>query len=119
MINGIHAIVYALDADKVRAFLRDVLGFKSVDAGHGWLIFALPPAELAAHPQEHGKEVRHELYLMCDDLEETMNDLKSKGVKCGEMTQAGWGSVTTIEIPGGGRMGLYEPRHPTAITRNG
>ena len=115
MINGIHAIVYAQDADKVRAFLRDVLGFKSVDAGHGWLIFALPPAELAAHPLEDGEKARHELYLMCDDLETTIKDLKSKGVRCGEVTHAGWGSVTTVEIPGGGEMGLYEPRHPTAI----
>jgi catechol 2,3-dioxygenase-like lactoylglutathione lyase family enzyme len=119
MINGIHAIIYAKDAERVRAFLRDVLGFKSVDAGHGWLIFALPPAELAAHPLENGEEARHELYLMCDSLEQTMKDLESKGVKCGEVTQAGWGSVTTVEIPGGGKMGLYEPKHPTAIAGNG
>jgi catechol 2,3-dioxygenase-like lactoylglutathione lyase family enzyme len=115
MITGIHALIYAKDADKVRAFLRDVLDFRSVDAGQGWLIFALPPAELAAHPVEAGEEPRHELYLMCDDLRKTMDELKSKGVKCGEVTQAGWGSVTTIELPGGGKLGLYQPRHPTAI----
>jgi hypothetical protein len=115
MINGIHALIYAKDADKVRAFLRDVLGFKSVDAGHGWLIFALPPAELAAHPAEDGEEPRHEFYLMCDDMQNTVKELKSKGVQCGEMTEAGWGSVTKIEIPGGGTMGLYQPKHPTAI----
>ena len=115
MITGVHALIYAPDADKIRAFLRDVLGFKSVDAGHGWLIFALPPAELAAHPVEEGQEPRHELYLMCDDLQKTVAELQSKGVRCDSVTEARWGSGTTIEIPGGGRMGLYQPRHPTAI----
>lgn len=115
MIIGVHALIYAPDADKVRAFLRDVLGFKSVDAGHGWLIFALPPAELAAHPAEQGEQTRHELFLMCDDLQQTMAELQSKGVHCDSVSQAPWGSVTTIDIPGGGRMGLYQPRHPTAI----
>ena len=115
MIKGIHALIYAQDADKVRGFLQDVLGLKSVDAGHGWLIFALPPAELAAHPVEPGEQSRHELYLMCDDLKATMKELSDKGVKCGEVTQARWGQVTTIEIPGGGKMGLYQPSHKTAI----
>jgi catechol 2,3-dioxygenase-like lactoylglutathione lyase family enzyme len=115
MINGIHALIYAKDAEKVRAFLRDVLGFRSVDAGHGWPIFALPPAELAAHPLDEREKPRHELYLMCDDLQKTMKELKNKGVKCGEVTEANWGSVTMIEIPGAGKMGLYEPRHKTAI----
>lgn len=115
MITGVHALIYGADAEKVRTFLRDVLGFKSVDAGHGWLIFALPPAELAAHPLDQGEQPRHELFLMCDDLGQTMKELKSKGVKCGEVTEANWGSVTLIEIPGGGKMGLYQPTHKTAI----
>jgi catechol 2,3-dioxygenase-like lactoylglutathione lyase family enzyme len=115
MINGLHAILYAKDADKVRAFLRDVLGFKSVDAGHGWMIFAAPPAELAAHPTEEGDKPHHELYLMCDDLKATMKELESKGAKCCAVTEARWGSITTIQIPGGGQLGLYQPKHPTAL----
>ena len=113
MVNGVHAILYAKDADKARAFFRDVLGLRSVDAGHGWLIFALPPAELGVHPAE-GAEY-HELYLMCDNLEKTLGELKAKGVKSDEVKDAGWGKVTSVEIPGGGKIGLYEPRHPTAI----
>jgi catechol 2,3-dioxygenase-like lactoylglutathione lyase family enzyme len=116
MITGVHALIYGTDAEKARTFLRDVLGFKSVDAGHGWLIFALPPAELAAHPLDQGEQPRHELFLMCDDLDKTMKELKSKGVKCAEVTEANWGSVTTIEIPGAGKMGLYQPTHKTAIS---
>jgi catechol 2,3-dioxygenase-like lactoylglutathione lyase family enzyme len=115
MISGLHAILYSPDADKVRAFLRDVLGFKSVDAGHGWLIFAAPPAELAAHPTEEGEKPHHELYLMCDDLKATMSELAGKGVKFGAITEARWGSVTSIHLPGGGELGLYQPKHPTAI----
>ncbi len=115
MITGLHAIVYTRDADKVRAFLRDVLRLKSVDAGHGWLIFAAPPAELAAHPIEEGENPHHELYLMCDDLQATMKELDGKGVQCGAVTEARWGSITTIHLPGGGKLGLYQPRHPTAV----
>jgi catechol 2,3-dioxygenase-like lactoylglutathione lyase family enzyme len=115
MISGLHAILYSPDADKVRAFLRDVLGLKSVDAGHGWLIFAAPPAELAAHPTEKGEKPHHELYLMCDDLKATMSELAGKGVKCGAITEARWGSVTSIHLPGGGELGLYQPKHPTAL----
>jgi catechol 2,3-dioxygenase-like lactoylglutathione lyase family enzyme len=115
MIYGLHAILYSPDADKVRGFLRDVLGFKSVDAGHGWLIFAAPPAELAAHPTEESAKPHHELYLMCDDLKATMNELKSKGVQCGSITEARWGSLTSIPLPGGGELGLYQPKHPTAL----
>ena len=114
MISGFHAILYAPDADKVRAFLRDVLGFKSVDAGHGWLIFAAPPTELAAHPLGAGQQPYHELYLMCDDLKATMSDLASKGVNCSAITEARWGSVTKIHLPGG-ELGLYQAKHPTAI----
>ncbi len=102
MITGLHAIIYSQDADKVRAFLRDVLGLKSVDAGHGWLIFAAPPAELAAHPTEHDEKPRHELYLMCDDLKATMKELSGKGVQCSAVTEARWGLITSIHLPGGG-----------------
>lgn len=115
MITGLHAIIYANDADKVRAFLRDVLGLKSVDAGHGWLIFAAPPAEVAAHPTEAGEKPHHQLYLMCDDLQATMKDLQKKGVECGAVMEARWGSITSIQLPGGGELGLYQPKHPTAF----
>jgi catechol 2,3-dioxygenase-like lactoylglutathione lyase family enzyme len=115
MITGIHAILYSPDADKVRSFLRDVLGLKSVDAGHGWLIFAAPPAEFAAHPTEGDEKPRHELYLMCDDLKATIKELSDKGVQCSQITEAPWGSNTSIHLPDGGELGLYQPKHPTAI----
>ncbi|MGZ4875720.1 MAG: VOC family protein [Candidatus Angelobacter sp.] len=115
MITGLHAIIYSRDADKNRAFLRDVLGLKSVDAGHGWLIFSVPPAELAAHPTEEDEKPHHELYLMCDNLSATMKELEAKGVKCGAVTEARWGSITSIHLPGGGELGLYQPKHPTAL----
>ncbi|MGC2694297.1 MAG: VOC family protein [Candidatus Angelobacter sp.] len=115
MISGLHAIVYSKDAEKVRAFLRDVLGLKSVDAGHGWLIFAAPPAELAVHPVEQNEKPHHELYLMCDDLKSTMNELAAKGVQCGPVVEARWGSITSIYLPGGAELGLYQPKHPTAL----
>jgi catechol 2,3-dioxygenase-like lactoylglutathione lyase family enzyme len=115
MILGLHAILYSPDADKARAFLRDVLGLKSVDAGHGWLIFAAPPAELAAHPTEENEKPHHELYLMCDDLKATMKELSDKNVQCGAITEARWGSITSIHLPGGGELGLYQPKHPTAL----
>jgi predicted enzyme related to lactoylglutathione lyase len=114
MITGVHALVYAPDAEAVRALFRDVLGFRSVDAGEGWLIFALPPAELGVHPAED--EPSHELYLMCDDIHATIAELEAKGVKLARpITEAGWGLVTAIVLPGGGELGIYEPRHPTAI----
>jgi catechol 2,3-dioxygenase-like lactoylglutathione lyase family enzyme len=113
MIFGSHVIVYSKDAVADRAFFRDILGFKSVDAGHGWLIFALPPAEAAFHPDE-GSD-RHELYLMCDDLKAEMAALKKKGVACSEVQEARWGSITKIKLPGGGQVGLYQPKHPTAL----
>ena len=111
MITGVHAIVYTSDADADRAFLRDVLGFESVDAGGGWLIFALPPAELAAHP--HASSDAHELYLMCDEIHATVEELRAKGVDLdGSVSDEGWGLVTALRLPGGGELGLYEPRHP-------
>lgn len=114
MIFGAHVIVYSRDASADRAFFRDVLGYPSVDAGHDWLIFTLPPAELAVHPAEH--DGGHELYLMCDDLRTEMETLLQKGIHCSEVEEARWGSVTKIQLPGGGQVGLYEPKHPTALT---
>jgi catechol 2,3-dioxygenase-like lactoylglutathione lyase family enzyme len=113
MIFGAHTILYSRDAEADRAFLRDVLGFSSVDAGHGWLIFALPPAELAVHPAEENN--RHELYLMCDDLTAEIARLSTKGVACSEVHEERWGSLTAIQLPGGGTIGLYQPKHPIAL----
>src|SRR5262244_3896877 len=108
-----HAIVFSPDAAKVRAFFADVLDLPSVDAGGGWLVFALPPAELAVHPTDGNG--RHELYLMCDDINTTVAELKEKGVEFTEpVSDQGWGLLTGFALPGGGTLGLYEPRHPTA-----
>lgn len=118
VIVGAHTIIYAEDAGRVRAFFRDVLGFPNVDAGDGWLIFALPPGELAAHPgpgwgQGTG---HHELFLMCHDLERTVAELEQKGVEfVAPITDEGFGLMTRLKIPGGGEMGLYEPRHPSPL----
>jgi len=110
MITGVHAIMFTRDAEGVRAFLRDVLELRSVDAGGGWLIFGLPPAELAAHPAE---EDGTQLYLMCDDIGATTAELREKGVELTRpVSDEGWGLVTAIALPGGGELGLYEPRHP-------
>lgn len=116
MIFGAHVIVYSKDADADRAFLRDVLGFQSVDAGHGWLIFRLPPAEAAVHPA-HDND-RHELYLMCDDLQAEMAALQAKGIQCSKAHEERWGSITKIRLPGGGEVGLYQPKHPLALPRD-
>ena len=114
MITGAHSIVYSSDADGVRAFFRDVLGLPAVDAGHGWLIFALPPAEVAAHPTDGPG--RHELYLMCDDIGATVEELRGKGVEfTGPVEEERWGLVTAIKLPGGVELGLYEPRHPSPL----
>jgi catechol 2,3-dioxygenase-like lactoylglutathione lyase family enzyme len=113
MIFGAHVIVYSRDAEADRAFFRDVLGFPPVDAGHGWLIFALPPAEAAFHPTEENG--RNELYLMCDDLKTEVKNLSARGVECAAIHEERWGSVTRIKLPGGGELGLYEPKHPIAI----
>ncbi len=112
MITGAHTIVHATDADAARAFFRDVLGLSNVDAGGGWLIFKSPPAELAVHP---AGEPRHELYLMCDDIDKTVAELTAKGVRfTSEVSDQGWGLLTSFEVPGAGSLGLYEPRHPIA-----
>jgi catechol 2,3-dioxygenase-like lactoylglutathione lyase family enzyme len=113
MISGAHVIVYSKNADADRAFFRDVLGFKSVDAGHGWLIFALPPAEAAFHPGD--KNSVHELYLMCDDLKSEMAALAKKNVTCSEIQEERWGSITKMRLPGGGDVHLYQPKHPKAL----
>ena len=113
MISGAHVIIYSKDEEADRAFFRDVLGFRSVDAGHGWLIFALPPAEAAFHPSEENN--KHELYFMCQDLVAEMSALQLKGVVSSPVHQERWGSVTTIPLPGGGSIGLYQPKHPTAV----
>ena len=114
MINGVHAVVFSEDAEAARRFFAEVLELESVDAGGGWLIFALPPAELAAHPSDEGG--RQQLYLMCDDLHATIAELEAKGVEpCAPATEERWGLVTAIPIPGGGELGLYEPRHPSPL----
>ena len=115
MIFGAHVIVSSKDAAADRVFLREVLELSSVDAGHGWLIFALPPAEVAVHPAEDASG--HELYFMCDDLTAEISALGKKGVHCSEMQEARWGSITHIRLPGGGAVGLYQPKHPLAFTR--
>jgi predicted enzyme related to lactoylglutathione lyase len=110
VITGAHAIIFAKEPEKVRAFFADVLELPSVDAGGGWQIFALPPAEVAAHPSD---DQRHEMYLMCDDIRATVDQLKAKGVEFTRpVTDAGWGLLTAFDLPGGGEMALYEPRHP-------
>jgi predicted enzyme related to lactoylglutathione lyase len=114
VITGVHAIVFTENPDAVRAFFRDTLGLHSVDAGGGWDIVALPPAELAAHPAD-GRP-HHQLYLMCDDLQATIDELSAKGVEVtGEITEERWGAIATLEIPGGGELALYEPRHPSPL----
>lgn len=113
MIQGAHVILYSKDAEADRAFFRDILGFRTVDAGHGWLIFALPPAEAAFHPGDQNGP--HELYLMTDNLAAEMRALEAKGVSFSAIHQERWGSLMHIKLPGGGELGLYQPKHPTAL----
>jgi hypothetical protein len=113
MVNGTHVIVSSKDADADRRFFGDTLGFDAVDAGDGWLIFALPPAEFAVHPTD--TEPAHELYLMCDDVVAERQRLEALGVQCGDIVEARWGSVTRVLLPGGGEVGLYKPRHPSPV----
>jgi len=109
MIHGAHVIIYSKDAEADRAFLRDVLKYKSVDAGHGWLIFALPPAEVAVHPTDG--DGKHELYLMTDDVAALVTTLRQQSVSCSEPTTMSWGVLTQVTLPGGGTLGIYQPRH--------
>jgi catechol 2,3-dioxygenase-like lactoylglutathione lyase family enzyme len=113
MISAAHIVLYSKNADADRAFFRDVLGFKSVDVGHGWLIFALPPAEAAFHPS--GETGSHELYFICDDLHAEIAALARKNVQCSNVRDERWGSITRIQLPGGGTIGLYQPQHPLAV----
>jgi hypothetical protein len=112
-ITGFHALIYTSDAEAVRAIFRDVFGWDHVDAGDGWLIFRLPPAELGIHPSEQPK---HGVSLMCDDLEATMAELRARGIEfTGDPQDEGYGITVTMRLPGGSELQLYEPRHPTAI----
>jgi hypothetical protein len=112
-ITGVHILLYSPQAEALRAVLHDALGWKSVDAGEGWLIFALPPAELGVHPAE---QAAHELTLMCDDIEATVGELRGKGIEfADEPHSAGFGIAATMVLPGSVRVLLYQPRHPTAI----
>jgi catechol 2,3-dioxygenase-like lactoylglutathione lyase family enzyme len=130
VINGAHVILYSQDPDADRAFLQDVLGFPHVDAGHGWLIFKLPPAEVAVHPADAVPPVAdtgppaagpasHELYLMCDDLAATLAELAARGVQAGEVIQQRWGALAAITLPSGAPLSLYQPRHPVAHSLGG
>jgi catechol 2,3-dioxygenase-like lactoylglutathione lyase family enzyme len=112
---GPHVVIYSADAEADRAFFRDVLGLPSVDAGHDWLVFALPPAEVAVHPA--AASGGHELYFMCDDLTAEIRALQAKGIRCSEIEEARWGLVTKIQLPSGAEVGLYQPRHPLAMVR--
>jgi hypothetical protein len=115
VINGAHLIIYTKEPQADRAFFRDVLKFDSVDAGHDWLIFALPPLEAAFHPAD--KNGRHELYLMCDDIGSTLKELRAKNVKVSEPTEQRWGKLASLVLPGGGKLSLYEPAHPSPLKR--
>jgi catechol 2,3-dioxygenase-like lactoylglutathione lyase family enzyme len=112
LVSGAHAIVYSRDAEADRAFFRDVLGLAHVDAGGGWLIFALPPSEVAVHPGE--EDGGHELYLTCDDLQATVKALKAKKAKVSPVRSLQWGDLVQVTLPGGGEIGLYQPKHPLA-----
>jgi catechol 2,3-dioxygenase-like lactoylglutathione lyase family enzyme len=110
VITGAHVILFSTDAEADRAFIRDVLGFPYVDSGGGWLIFALPPAELATHPAEASG---HELYLMCDDVAEFVAGMTGRGIACTGPVVEQWGSITQLTLPGGGTLGVYQPTHPS------
>jgi catechol 2,3-dioxygenase-like lactoylglutathione lyase family enzyme len=125
MIHGVHVLLYSTNPEADRAFLRDVIGLRGVDIGHGWMIFALPPAEAAVHPADDKDLLRHGdraqlgavVYLMCTDLKAEMKALQAKGVEFSPVDQAGWGIKTTLRLPSGGELGLYQPLHPTAFAK--
>jgi hypothetical protein len=118
MISGTHVILYSADADADRVFIQDVLGFPHVDAGGGWLIFKLPPAEVAVHPTDGPPT--HELYLMCDDVNGLLADLAAKGVEVSKpVSDQGWGLLAAVRLPSGADLGVYEPRHPVAHSLEG
>jgi catechol 2,3-dioxygenase-like lactoylglutathione lyase family enzyme len=113
MLRSAHVIIYSKDAEADRAFFRDVLKYESVDAGHGWLIFALPPAELALHPAEENDT--HELFFMCDDVAAFIATMEKKGLACSPIDEQRWGSITRLTLPGGGKLGVYQPKHPSPL----
>ena len=113
MITGAHTILYSPNPEGDRAFFRDVLKFPYVDVGHGWLIFALAPSEIAIHPSD--KNNIHEFYLMCDDVEALVADMKGKGVECDALQRERWGILTKVTLPGGGKVGIYQPLHPRPV----
>lgn len=123
MITGAHILFYSSKPEADRAFFRDVLGFRSIDVGGGWLIFALPPSEAAVHPGDENAERLHAdrpllgavVYLMCDDVHAEVSALAARGVRCTDISEESWGTRTTIPLPSGGEIGLYQPKHPTAI----
>jgi hypothetical protein len=117
MISGAHVIIYSKKPEKDRKFFKNVLKFPFVDAGEGWLIFALPPSEVAVHSYKINRS--HELYLMCDDLAATMKELRHKKIKCSKEISAEWGAITFITLPGGSKLGIYQPRHPLAPRSDG
>lgn len=120
MITGIHTLIYTKDPEGARRIFRDVLQYPHVDAGDGWLIFKLPPAELGIHPVEAGEPAKHELWFMCDDINATAAELKRRGITVSKpVADHGWGLVTAFVLPGGEEVGLYEPRHPKAIDLKG
>lgn len=112
MINGAHSVIYSKMPEVDRAFLRDVLGLPHVDAGEGWLIFGLPPAEIAVHPSEQNDV--HELYFMCDDIEAFVAEMRSRDITCSPVENRTWGLLTRVTLPGGGKIGVYQPRHERA-----
>jgi hypothetical protein len=109
MISGAHAIIYSKNPDADREFFSNILKLTKVDVGGGWLIFGLPPSEMAVHPTD--EKSYHELYLMCDDVRAFVDEMKKQGIECGEINDYGWGLLTELELPGGGKLGVYEPRH--------
>ena len=113
LINGAHSIIYSTDAEADRAFLSDVLGLPSVDVGRGWLIFALPPSEVAVHPAEGDR--RHELYLMTDDIQAFVSAMADRAITCTPPSDQGWGVLTNVSLPGGGTIGVYQPRHARPV----
>jgi catechol 2,3-dioxygenase-like lactoylglutathione lyase family enzyme len=114
VINGAHIVIHSKNPEADRAFFRDVLGFASVDAGHGWLIFAMPPLEAAFHDSANNDH--HELYLMCNDIASTLKDLSSKKVPVSEISEQRWGRLASLTLPSGGKVGIYEPKHPSPIS---
>jgi hypothetical protein len=117
MINGAHVVIYTKDSEADRSFFRDVLKFPSVDAGHGWLIFDMPPCEAAFHDADNND--KHELYLMCDDIAATLKSLELKNVAVSNVSEQRWGRLATVTLPGGGKIGIYEPKHPSPLNPRG